>query len=336
MKIRITTLSPIHISSGREFDENFNFFVENGKVYILDEFKLVEFFISQKILIPDNLNMLKNLINNKKQLLISNKVYEREFDTEMLKFGNKPLIEHITTQNTPIIPGSSIKGAIETAVLDLLVKNDERVQDIKERLNINISKKIFEGKRGHTTNQNFIKLFKTLKVSDTSLQDVKTKVYKTINMKKDKSHQETRTQKVERIANFVEAITPNQTFEIELKDENGYFHNLVKICKGFYAPHFNQELKFYFKKPYPKEIQLHISKLKKSAVNSDKTFILNVGRFGGALKKTISRYRYIKNSHSDDKKDTTAITFALEKNGKPPFFENDLQPFGWLLCEIIS
>jgi len=68
----------------------------------------------------------------------------------------------------------------------------------------------------------------------------------------------------------------------------------------------------------------------------EKKFLLNVGRFGGAVKKSMDNRRKIKNSHCNDKRYVTAKTFALEKECKDnTYYENCLIPFGWILCEII-
>ena len=48
-KYKITTLSPLHIGSGEEYELNFNLLYKDGFIYIYDEFKLVEFFILKNI-----------------------------------------------------------------------------------------------------------------------------------------------------------------------------------------------------------------------------------------------------------------------------------------------
>ena len=62
LKCKITTLSPIHTSSGREFELYFNMLQDNDFVYLYDEFKIASFFINKNITIPTNYNELKNLI----------------------------------------------------------------------------------------------------------------------------------------------------------------------------------------------------------------------------------------------------------------------------------
>jgi len=246
------------------------------------------------------------------------------------------LLEQVSTSNKTIITGSSIKGAIETAIFSLLAENSRRVENIKNAIqNRQIDKNIFFNDEKpwitpHTIDRDFKKIFTYLKVSD-SFEKLQTQVYKTINIKKEQEHQKFREDTVNKIANYVEAIVPNQTFEITIKDEsdreyaNKIFSNLAKICNGYYLSKINQDIKYYFYKK-------GVIKLKQLEENK---FILNIGRFGGAEKKTIDKFRYIRNSKAIDKTKTSAVTFALEKNGTPPYFENELLPFGWVLCEVI-
>jgi CRISPR-associated protein Csm5 len=333
MRIKITTLTQVHISSGNEYELNFNLLIKNNKAYIYDEFKIAEFFIQKNITIPTKIEELKKLIKDKKDEIINANIHLRTVETNFSNF-NKPLLENVSSQNNPIIPGSSIKGAIETAIFDLLVKNSDRVNNIKEKLNNQIfNKERFNknGKAVHTIDPDFKKIFSYLKISD-SFQKLDTKVYKTINIKKNEEHQKNRKDKVEKITNYVEAIKPNQNFEITLKDlnEEKIFKNIGNICNKYYIPKINQDIKYYFYK----KGSLNVKALQN--LNNCK-FILNVGRFGGAEKKRIDNLRYIRNSHCNDESKTSAVTFALEKSCNDNiYFRNSLIPFGWLLCKIVD
>ena len=61
-RYKITTLSPLHIGSGEEYELNFNLLYKDGFIYIYDEFKLVEFFILKNIEIPTKIEALKENI----------------------------------------------------------------------------------------------------------------------------------------------------------------------------------------------------------------------------------------------------------------------------------
>ena len=323
MRIKVTTLSPIHIGDGNFYNENFNFVRDKDYFYIFDEFKVMDFFISKNFIIPQK---IENLISKQIKKIINDKIYKRKIKSF---FRKSEILSNISSQNNPIIPGSNIKGAIETAIFSLLVDNNERVEKIRDVLNFDINENtFFNPQRPYLTPHtiNFKELFTYLKVSD-SIEKLDTQIYKTINIKKNKEYQKLRDKKVERIANYVESIMPNQSFEITIKDESDkkyedkIFSNIGRICNSYYIPKINEDIKYYFYK----KGSINTSLLKGLG---EKKFILNIGRFGGAEKKTINEYRYIKNSHCDDKTKTSAVTFALEQNGTPPDFENELVPFG--------
>ncbi len=325
-KYELTILSPVHISSGEEFELNYNLLEKDGFVYIYDEYRLVDFFIANDILIPSNLNSLKKLIEDKSDEIISSGLHLRKIESSFSTIS-KPLLENITTAQNPIITGSSIKGSLRTAILDCMTNNPDNckalIQNCKDkRFDENRFKKRFD--------DDLANIFKYLKVTD-SLFSFETKVYKTINVKKDKSHQGNREIKVENIANYVEAIRPNQIFQIEITDthEDRIFQDLGKYCNQFYIPFFgDDEKQFFSKSGYLRD------KVKKL---SNTVFLINVGRFSGAERKSLNNLRDIKASRADDKSTTSARTFALEKNTSDNvYFEHALLPFGWILCEKVE
>lgn len=334
-RYKITTLSPIHISSGEEYENNFNMLSSNGFVYIYDEFKIAQFFIDKNIEIPTNLDTLKQRIEKFKDEIIASNVHIRKIESEFKQI-DKPLLENISTAGKPIITGSSLKGSLRTAILDSITNNTDEWSNIVQNFrNHNFDEKRFKAK----FDNDFANIFKYLKVSD-SLNDLNTRIYKTINMKKDKDHQGSRERKVKSLVNLVECIKPNQTFEIEITDssslinyENEIFSNLGNDCNKFYIPWYKDELKNYFKAP-TKASKTTFEKLEK--LNND-CFIVNIGRFGGAERKSINNLRDIKNSKADDKSTTSARTYALEKTANDEvYYRKELSPFGWLLCEIIK
>ena len=344
-RIKITTLSPIHISSGNDYEKNFNLIQKENSVYIYDEFKIVEYFLHENMTIKANINEFKKQVENNKNKILSANIQKRVIETNFLDV-NKPLLEQISTNNNPIIPGSSIKGAIRTAILDCLYaradqnESNLRCEDIYKILrNKKIDINRFIDKKGHyieTFDKDFATIFKYLKFSD-SFDKLKTKVYKTINIKKESDIQHYRQERTEELINFVEAIEPNQRFEIEFEDISSerynkkIFSNIGNIANRYYIPWYQDELQYYFKAPL-KATKDIFEKLKKLNNN---IFLLNIGRFSGAERKSINGLRRIKNSKADDKSTTTTRTYALEKDIKNELFEKSLYPFGWLLCEIV-
>ncbi len=330
-KYKLTTLSPIHISSGNEFELNFNALYKDGYIYLYDEFNIVDFFIANNIIVPQNLNNLKNIIERNRTKIIESNLHIRKIESSFSNF-NKPIFEQLNTSYNPIISGSSIKGSIRTAILECLYNDDTVCNGIKDIMkNKNLSKDRLLDKKGRIPfDSDFANIFRYLKIND-SFSTLETKNYKTINVKKDKSHQQAREYRTEEISNYIEAIKPNQTFEIEITDisDKQIFKNIGIICNKFYIPFFGKDEQIYAsKKGYLRD------KVKK--LSSD-IFLINIGRFSGAEQKSLNNIREIKGVKEFDKSKTIARTFALEQSIKDKiYFENELLPFGWILCEKLD
>lgn len=327
-KYKITTLSPLHIGSGEEYELNFNLLYKDGFIYIYDEFKLVEFFILKNIEIPTKIEALKENILRFKDEIISSNLHKRKIFSSFTQIS-KPVLEQVSTQNNPIITGSSIKGAIKTAYIYRMVQNDEfkKEQDdfkIKNKL-INEKKDLIKRIDGKITNITKT-IFRNLKISD-SFTPLSTQIFKSINIKKEKSHQSKRGEKVNQIANFTESIKVGESTEITINISDKYFDDLKTVCNEYYQLAFNKEFDNYF-----------LNKLKFPKINlKPNQFLLNIGRFSGAELKSIEEIRSLSRTGADVDWETSARTYALEKNIQDnTYFENSLLPFGWLLCELVD
>ena len=325
-KYKITTLSPLHIGSGEEYELNFNLLYKDGFIYIYDEFKLVEFFILKNIEIPTKIEALKENILRFKDEIISSNLHKRKIFSSFTQIS-KPVLEQVSTQNNPIITGSSIKGAIKTAYIYRMVQNDEfkKEQDdfkIKNKL-INEKKDLIKRIDGKITNITKT-IFRNLKISD-SFTPLSTQIFKSINIKKEKSHQSKRGEKVNQIANFTESIKVGESTEITINISDKYFDDLKTVCNEYYQLAFNKEFDNYF-----------LNKLKFPKINlKPNQFLLNIRRFSGAELKSIEEIRSLSRTGADVDWETSARTYALEKNIQDnTYFENSLLPFGWLLCGL--
>lgn len=327
-RYKITTLSPLHIGSGEEYELNFNLLYKDGFIYIYDEFKLVEFFILKNIEIPTKIEALKENILRFKDEIIASNLHKRKIFSSFTQIS-KPVLEQVSTQNNPIITGSSIKGAIKTAYIYRMVQNDEfkKEQDdfkIKNKL-INEKKDLIKRIDGKITNITKT-IFRNLKISD-SFTPLSTQIFKSINIKKEKSHQSKRGEKVNQIANFTESIKVGESTEITINISDKYFDDLKTVCNEYYQLAFNKEFDNYF-----------LNKLKFPKINlKPNQFLLNIGRFSGAELKSIEEIRSLSRTGADVDWETSARTYALEKNIQDnTYFENSLLPFGWLLCELVD
>lgn len=340
MRYKVTVLTPIHIGSGSEFELYYNMLIKDSFVYIYDEFKIAQFFIDNNIEIKTNFNELKKQIKNYKDKIIQANIHKRKIQTNFTNF-QKPLLEQVSTANKPIITGSSIKGAIRTAYINKLVEDDIFVNEERQLQNIDDElyncdyqrkkelkkeKRILLKEINKKIDKKTKSIFKYIKVSD-SFDTLQTKVYKTINIKKEKNHQINRSNKISQIANFAEAIQPNQEFFIDISTEDEYFNNLINVCNAFYDNAYESDFNVYFAN----------NNLYKKIELQNKKFLLNVGRFGGAELKSIEEIRRLPKTSSDMDWKTSARTYALENDiNKEPFFEKGLFPFGWMLCEVVE
>ncbi|MGJ0340861.1 type III-A CRISPR-associated RAMP protein Csm5 [Aliarcobacter cryaerophilus] len=327
-KYKITTLSPLHIGSGEEYELNFNLLYKDGFIYIYDEFKLVEFFILKNIEIPTKIEALKENILRFKDEIIASNLHKRKIFSSFTQIS-KPVLEQVSTQNNPIITGSSIKGAIKTAYIYRMVQNDEfkKEQDDLQRIDekIDDEKDLIKRIDGKITNITKT-IFRNLKISD-SFTPLSTQIFKSINIKKEKSHQSKRGEKVNQIANFTESIKVGESTEITINISDKYFDDLKTVCNEYYQLAFNKEFDNYF-----------LNKLKFPKINlKTNQFLLNIGRFSGAELKSIEEIRSLSRTGADVDWETSARTYALEKNIQDnTYFENSLLPFGWLLCELVD
>ena len=340
-KYKITTLSPLHIGSGEEYDLNFNLLYKDGFIYIYDEFKLVEFFISKNIEIPTKIDALKENISRFKDEIIASKLHKRKIFSSFTQIS-KPVLEQVSTQNNPIITGSSIKGAIKTAYIYRMVQNNEfkKEQDDLQRIDekiddekdFKIKDKLTKEKKdlirkidGNITNITKT-IFRNLKISD-CFTPLSTQIFKSINIKKEKSHQSKRGEKLNQIANFTESIKIGESTEITIDISDKYFDGIKTVCNEYYQLAFNKEFDNYF-----------LNKLKFPKINlKPNQFLLNIGRFSGAELKSIEEIRRLSRTGADVDWETSARTYALEKNIQDnTYFENSLLPFGWLLCELVD
>ena len=300
-RYKITTLSPLHIGSGEEYELNFNLLYKDGFIYIYDEFKLVEFFILKNIEIPTKIEALKENILRFKDEIIASNLHKRKIFSSFTQIS-KPVLEQVSTQNNPIITGSSIKGAIKTAYIYRMVQNDEfkKEQDdfkIKNKL-INEKKDLIKRIDGKITNITKT-IFRNLKISD-SFTPLSTQIFKSINIKKEKSHQSKRGEKVNQIANFTESIKVGESTEITINISDKYFDDLKTVCNEYYQLAFNKEFDNYF-----------LNKLKFPKINlKPNQFLLNIGRFSGAELKSIEEIRSLSRTGADVDWETSARTYA--------------------------
>lgn len=133
-QITLKTLTPVHIGSGAVLRKNMDFIQRENKLHIIDYNKL------GKILNKKQIDLLTSYIENDEPItkaLPQDLPYERYSKKTILLHTNTSVLdfhEFITNaQNQPYIPGSSIKGYINTALFK------KRVEDVYKQGKIKLS-----------------------------------------------------------------------------------------------------------------------------------------------------------------------------------------------------
>lgn len=130
-KVKIKTLTPVHIGSGKELMKNTEFISVQDEIGVVDDKKVI------KIIGIENVDTWVSIINNggslweylkqRKPNVKLEDVSSRILPVYCNSLHNKrSLKEQLhSAKQFPLIPGSSIKGAIRTAVISDLVKRNQ-------------------------------------------------------------------------------------------------------------------------------------------------------------------------------------------------------------------
>ena len=151
-KFILKPITNIHIGSGQELDPT-EYIITNGKLYYINQFEMIKYL---KAKFPNEFDNLLNTADlakiidffiekfDEKNRLLWSSAYQVSDDfahkyQERLHNpqSENPLYQFIRNglNNSPYIPGSSLKGAIRTAVLDFLIQKDSRLKTIyKDRI----------------------------------------------------------------------------------------------------------------------------------------------------------------------------------------------------------
>jgi CRISPR-associated protein Csm5 len=218
---KITTLTPIHIGSGIQAmrDIDFLFFEKQGKASFIDSDKVLEIIgeenIGQWTSCIENRKGFYELLSSRKKDLVPSDIDARTMNVKHAGLSEKnELKEQLHTgMGLPLLPGSSIKGAVRTALFaDFIKKN--KGNDVKNRQNLLNFRKQFEDKQlikkyfGDDPNHDILRL---LKIMDASF--ISTDCYRaeTINLKRNGWEIDTR------FTQFIEAIPANTSSSFSFK-----------------------------------------------------------------------------------------------------------------------
>lgn len=328
--LSIKPLTSIHIGSGIEIDKSDYLIVEN-EIYVIslplladllsnhDKDKLISYIIDSRF--EKFHEFLTKIANDNRQILIKSKIFKLKFSRSFIKNYNMhtPGIKTIRLfsrnplKSEPIVPGSSIKGAIRTALLDFWVKENT------------ITKKLRKCAR-----PNFLaSTFRTLKISD-NLNKINTAAIYSERIKRDKTTRDKNTrnnipQNVEiwykkSSLHKLSLLFYPQTTNINPDIRK---NTIIKACKSFYGNLLKQEL-YYLQKNH-RDAYLRIEK---RLIDDKNSFPIKLG-WGSGRDSVIPKniLRKIKTKKYKRNLSSPKTFWATMEN-------NNYYPLGWAIAEL--
>lgn len=146
MKARLTTLTPIHIGNGTSYNKGIDFIQKDGKIGIVDEKKVLQLigpdYISHWVAsierynpdIQQNTQPLLELLKDRGFRDIGlDQISSRVCKLKSNESRSTQLKEHYRTGLGDLtIPGSSLKGALKTMILQYLIDESRYSFDLKD------------------------------------------------------------------------------------------------------------------------------------------------------------------------------------------------------------
>ena len=223
--MKIEVISPAHIGSGSRF-ATLDYFYQNGKVRIIDY---------ERAYINDE--RVRRLVDSGR---FDPRVASRYYKYEVNAFCNpdREIFEHIKVAGRPYIPGSSLKGAIRTAILWKYLRDNNK--KIKNRKELSQVERGFFGRSAH---EDFMKFLLVRDTDSTSLYNLA--IYETVILtektgsnklymepKTIKTRSGTRTIKI-----YTESLKPGTKLRGEIRARKGvkleYLENWAEAVAEF-------------------------------------------------------------------------------------------------------
>jgi CRISPR-associated protein Csm5 len=262
----------------------------------------------------------------------------------------------------PILPGSGLKGAIRTALLDQVNEGRSLPADLRgdRNANLKLQQRLFAYQAGKFE----LDPMRLIRISDASAVDpdtAATQVRFAVNRKKaevrvggklvdSQAEQRGLYQLLECLAplqtrGFRAQLSVQQTGGIESRhwpDASLRFNpaSIAAACNRFYLPALQREMTLLHERGYLDEcwaddVRALLSGPLAESLSSDRAFVLRVGRHSGAESLTLNGIRQIKIIKGKGEKPDTldhAKTIWLASDER--LAQRDLLPFGWVLVEL--
>jgi CRISPR type III-A-associated RAMP protein Csm5 len=260
MKFKIRILSPVHIKSGDALSPYLDFIYRDNYLIYIDNKKLWNDISKNEEILDEYVKIVKNKDSNSKEKYTLDKFLERNnVDVGKYAFAkvncnanikSMEVNEIIKTSGRPYIPGSSIKGAIRTAVLYNYLKLNgfdfNKLLDISAKKN---KRKTYVGqdvmRNGNKNVQSDIMKF--LQVSDTEYTNMEN-----ISVDLEYSIDYIYVNKYDKLSTKIpmasESINREIILEFDIKcvKKNKFFKNendILESIKNFYKDNIEHHIK---------------------------------------------------------------------------------------------
>ncbi len=361
IKLKLTAISPIHIGSGEVY-EPMNFIIEDNYLYHFkdedffqalpdikrkaflniinenrsDSFVRINKFVKenspivkkiayQKVKVTDGIQKKYNLVIEKiSQIEGKRGDYSKVFNRfEIQRIQQKQLKAKDGYSYRGYILGSSLKGAISTAYQEFIYKKEGKKARERKFLS-----------KGRDINKN---IFKDLKVSDSKITKIGTKIGFALNKERFEYNFNEPKNNL-KLATQIEVILPTSEFIVDIYYQNLDIKEILESCNSHYLPIFKSILsnKTDGKEEFINEyLNDDFYDKYKDFEPKENQYLIRVGKHSGARAVTINGQRKIRvrkdkrNSEILDQETTTWL-FGFNENSL-----NNLLPFGWVLAEIL-
>ncbi len=337
-KVSYRVITPVHIGTGEDISP-FEYVIKDGKLYRIESDELIPGLSEEQLkrfyayVDENNLVGLRDVVienfnkeaHAKYEIKVTQSVAEK-YERNILDVRNQLLISPFTRSKLdfkPYIPGSSIKGAIRTAIIDSIVKEKIKAGQLRRDVGrqrdweLGLLNAMVRTRRGERTDARRDP-FRVLKVADVKVLDEFFSVGEVLNAKVDEKRGRITTVGIQMFKEvLLGEVNLNRRVEFEgeirideilseIKYKGAETGNelekwirvaltkesIIKSCNDFYLGEFKREREFFESVIEMTDVLDKIERILKPA--SDE-FVIRVGRFSGFTAVTVNEIRERKN-----------------------------------------
>ncbi|MBW2031179.1 MAG: type III-A CRISPR-associated RAMP protein Csm5 [Deltaproteobacteria bacterium] len=348
-------LSPVHVGWGNELDP-FCSFMRGDRLYYFEMASVVQRFSERdraeflSLVEKNNLIEIRKFLNTRldpsRDALASIAVSEsvvREYSGKIDDPRNQLIFEPFFRNGNrfiPAIPGSSLKGAIRTAVIDRVLEDRHITLEGNTLRNPRAMESWVLGYRSMEADP-----FKALKVEDVDLVPGSTIIYHVFNYSPNRATLTNLGLRFEAARSYLDG--GNLSFRTVLQFFEGFKDKTIRAgkdrrpaismyiepefvlsaCREFYLKNLHEEHeRFYINSPYAEESRRLVEAA--SELSQDECLI-RVGRFTQAESKSINRYRKVMVRGRGGR--SRPMDFGTTRN-----LADGRYPMGWLKLRFIG